>query len=193
MYMTPRQIAKQNGDNTYEGKPCKNCESTTRLVSTAACRICALDKIKKWRLANPEKALYAVRNWSVKNKDKVNSYSENWRKNNKNYDKERKRKWRNSNPEKVKAWYTDNPERYRKTSANRRAQKLRATPHWADLEKIEEIYLNCPVDHHVDHIIPLKGKRDGKHVVCGLHVPHNLQYLTAAENLSKNCHTWPDM
>lgn len=61
-----------------------------------------------------------------------------------------------------------------------RLSKINRTPSWSDLDKIKEIYLNCPYDHHVDHIIPLQGER-----VSGLHVPENLQYLPARENLSK--------
>jgi hypothetical protein len=68
----------------------------------------------------------------------------------------------------------------REKSARRRAHLLKATPRWANLEKIKQIYLNCPEGFHVDHIYPLKGKN-----ICGLHVENNLQYLTIKENLSK--------
>jgi len=61
-----------------------------------------------------------------------------------------------------------------------RASRLQATPSWANLTKIEEIYLNCPEGFHVDHIIPLNGVN-----ICGLHVENNLQYLSAKDNCSK--------
>jgi hypothetical protein len=65
-------------------------------------------------------------------------------------------------------------------TAKRRATQLNATPKWANLEKIKDIYIKCPTGYHVDHIYPLQGKNS-----CGLHVENNLQYLPAKENLSK--------
>lgn len=55
------------------------------------------------------------------------------------------------------------------------------TPKWSNALVIAEIYKNRPEGYHVDHIIPLNGK-----LVSGLHVPENLQYLTAKENLQKS-------
>ena len=54
-------------------------------------------------------------------------------------------------------------------------------PKWADIEAIRQFYMNKPQGYEVDHIIPLNGK-----MVSGLHVLENLQYLTIAENRSKN-------
>jgi hypothetical protein len=114
---------------------------------------------------------------------KKQSYRD-WRKANEDYAIQLCAEWREANREKsrqtAKAWGKENPGKKNAQNAKRKAQKLKATPTWADLKKIEEIYINRPDGYHVDHIIPLQGKN-----VCGLHVEYNLQYLPAKENISK--------
>jgi hypothetical protein len=73
-------------------------------------------------------------------------------------------------------------------SGKRRAAKLQRVPPWADREAIRAIYKRARdlteqtgVPHHVDHVLPLRGKR-----VSGLHVHQNLQIITGAENGRKH-------
>jgi len=82
--------------------------------------------------------------------------------------------------ESFKDWYINNREHHQHLT-NLRVEKIRkATPIWANLDTIKEIYKNRPEGYHVDHIIPLQGTK-----VCGLHVENNLQYLLAKDNLVK--------
>jgi len=96
-------------------------------------------------------------------------------------------RWQREHPEErravKRAWAKRNKPAINATHAKRRALKKNAIPPWADLEKIKEIYKNCPEGHHVDHTIPLVSDK-----VCGLHVEANLQYLPALENLKKRNH-----
>lgn len=59
-------------------------------------------------------------------------------------------------------------------------------------DQMKAFYLNRPEGFHVDHVVPLKGisKETGQHVVCGLHVPWNLQYLPSEENEQKWAWFW---
>lgn len=90
--------------------------------------------------------------------------------------------FRNRRRERFKKW-ADSPRGrayLRKTWSAKTARKINAEPKWVNQDELARIYKNRPDGHHVDHIVPLKGKN-----VCGLHVPWNLQYLPALENIRK--------
>lgn len=74
------------------------------------------------------------------------------------------------------------------------ARKKQATPAWADNKAILVFYHEAArltketgIPHDVDHIVPLQSR-----LVCGLHVEHNMQVLTADVNKSKGNRHWPD-
>lgn len=79
-------------------------------------------------------------------------------------------------------WATDPtcPDR----GAHRYKDVKNCRPPWVKAKDIQQVYAKCPPGHHVDHIVPIRGLIDGR-PVSGLHVPWNLQYLPAAENLKK--------
>jgi hypothetical protein len=78
--------------------------------------------------------------------------------------------------EATRKWKVENNYRGRKN-----LDYLLRRPTSADIKTLEEIYKNCPIGYHVDHIIPLKGR-----LVSGLDIPENLQYLPAKENMQKS-------
>lgn len=108
-------------------------------------------------------------------------------------------KWQQDNKERRSKialdWAKNNPGKANAQTARRRAQKLRATPAWADDFVIKEIYELAQIrgkatglDHHVDHIVPLRST-----LVCGLHCEFNLRVIPGRENESKSNRYWPDM
>lgn len=111
-----------------------------------------------------------------------------------------------ANKEKAKAsarkWAMENPERRKEIQAKNQkkslaqrayAQKKRQTiqskamPKWLteeDINIMKNLYTEASSSDgslEVDHIIPLQGK-----LVCGLHVPTNLQLLPSSDNRKKN-------
>lgn len=118
------------------------------------CKTCYDLSIKQWCVRNKEKRLAISRKFRETHIEQTRKACEKWRCNNLAYDAFRQR--------------------------TRRANLLKRTPKWTDLNKIQEIYQNCPQGFHVDHIVPLCGKN-----VSGLHVPENLQYLSAIDNIRK--------
>lgn len=137
------------------------------------CRICANEKSRKWREAHPG----AFSAWHAANREHRARYWQRWYEQNKSARSESYAKWARENKHIVNA-----------LNAKRVATKLRATPPWADSEKIREFYRRAAeltqttgVKHEVDHIYPLQGE-----LVCGLHCAANLQILTKVENIRKS-------
>jgi len=159
---------------------------------------------KKYYLKNRKKLIKLNYLYKLKNKKKIKIYNTEYQKkysiNNKEKIKNKNMLYRLNNKDKIKEYYLkyylknkDKIKKYTKEYsfknrhlrraawAKRNAIKLKATPKFANLEKIKEIYKNCPKGYHVDHIVPLNSK-----LVCGLHVEWNLQYLTPSANLTKS-------
>jgi hypothetical protein len=159
----------------------------------SACKQCACNAAKLWRETNPEiakerdrvkhekhriKRLSKMREYNLQNADKRAEIERQRYILESEKIKTRNAAYRYKNPALVQAW-----------NNGRRATERRATPEWVDYRSIAKIYelaanltFETGEKHHVDHIVPLKGKN-----VCGLHVPHNLQVITATENLKKGC------
>jgi hypothetical protein len=151
------------------------------------CRECWSVKTSAWRKKNSEKTRLYVRRSCKKAYD---ADPEKYR--------AKSRAKRLANPEQAKkivnksykktykARYQQERARLNASSAARRA----ATPKWLSAiqkAQIQEFYdvarcleTQTGIKHHVDHVHPINGK-----FLSGLHVPWNLQILTASENCSK--------
>lgn len=132
-------------------------------------RLANKDRLKKlnsdYYNANREKLLDSFRDYYIRNKEKLRA--------------------------KGKLHYENNKSLYLCYSRTRKSVIINRTPSWLtdeDYCKIQQVYKDCKyiseqtgVQHHVDHIVPLNGKD-----VCGMHVPWNLQIITAIDNLRKS-------
>lgn len=124
------------------------------------------------------------REYTARNREAAKVRAAQWYIDNKEYALQK-------NKEYSKLWKQHNKDKHCSYEGKRRATKLQATPTWLTPEQTSEIELfyslaalkqqTTNIKHHVDHIVPLQGK-----TVCGLHVPWNLQVLTASQNCSKS-------
>lgn len=121
------------------------------------CKECRNKSNRAWIKSHPEQVSVLRKQAYNLNPEKALEASRQWRRNNLAYDAFRANLYR--------------------------TRKTKQIALWADLNKIKEIYLDCPKGYHVDHIVPLKGK-----LVSGLHVETNLQHLPARENIIKKNH-----
>lgn len=145
-----------------------------------------IDRASNWRAENKSAATASSRKTNEKrrlngraksyrddNKEMLSVAVATWRKGNAARISEVGKTYRKANYEKLLA-----ADKHKNTVRYRLIGGQQLAKHYAN--QTREIYMNCPQGFHVDHIVPLKGKN-----VCGLHIPINLQYLTAIENMKK--------
>ena len=149
------------------------------------CKVCKYHKHKARYRENGAK-------WAAENRERMQELQRKWDEENRQRRIEIGREWRERNPGKSKEfcrdWAQRNKGRIAAHAAARRKRVKRATPAWADMLEIVDFYSARPEGHHVDHVIPLRGK-----LVSGLHVPENLQYLPGEMNMRKKNKFDPDV
>ena len=188
LHFVSRKNAKEHGlVKYYTGQCCKYGHMCERFTYSSTCCECH-------------------REISIKHFNKSKQYyikqSAKWKKDNPEKVKEMEKRTYYKNIGRYKQWYQDNKEKvairqkqYRKDNKGminswtrrRQADLLKRTPKWINQDLVVEIYqiahdltILTGIQFHVDHIIPLRGKK-----VSGLHVHYNLQILPFYENLSK--------
>ena len=169
MMIISRSHAKEQGLVRYfTGKPCAKGHLAERRVSNWMCIECGNEHDRNWYKNKPEKRIATASKWNKENKQKHKEHLKNWKKN--------------------------NVALVNISTTKRRIARLQRTPFWLNAGQefeMECIYKYCAalrsvgLDYEVDHMVPLQGK-----TVSGLHVPWNLQILTASENAAKGNRLW---
>ena len=175
-------------------------------------RRAAYERQRRWKAAHPDRVRESQKRTNEKRKDKKAQWlAENpgksaaYGKTYREKDRERwllvKRRFYREHAERLRAERIQYHERNREieavrareyqqknkaycaaSTAARKARQKKAMPTWVDREDIKAIYVEAMQRGlTVDHIVPIKHD-----LVCGLHVPWNLQLLSMAENCSKH-------
>ena len=159
-----RAKAKELGERFYfTGKPCKHGHISKRYTDKGTCCKCmAVD-------------------FEAKKESRLSQMKSNYEAKKPIY------------AQRMVSWRANNKHKQAVYSSKKRSEILLRTPKWLDADafaKMEEYYytanmlgMHTGVAYQVDHIVPLNGKN-----VSGLHVPWNLQILTAEENNRKKKH-----
>jgi hypothetical protein len=180
-YRTTCKTCKSLSDKNYKLNNKESCKNRDREYYLANKEKCNLNS-KRYYEENKERLLSIQRKYNDNRREFLLEYLRNYYKAKKNTEEYQR---------KYEEYYRENKSAFLDRAARRRAAKLNAIPPWLTKDHFDEIkdfYIAAKMfkiytgqDYHVDHIVPLQGKD-----VCGLHVPWNLQILTAQENLSKS-------
>lgn len=145
----------------------------------AHCKSCVSAYNKAYRAANTERIAASKKQWTIENADHKAAQD---------------RLYAQQNPEKKtlarKKWSAANPGEDKAAKAKNRAARIKRIPTWLNEDDewmIAQAYELAALRTklfgfawHVDHVIPLNGKK-----ASGLHVPTNLQVIPWLDNLRK--------
>lgn len=161
---TRKEAVAQDSTYYFTGKMCKNGHVSARFTSNKNCVMCVNARNRKRTRSGYWKDF-----GDQEYKEKKRKYAKEYVKKNKLSCEERGRRRRDI-------------ERRATCCTVEGKRKMRATYLRASLMAVE-----TGVPYQVDHIIPLLHP-----MVCGLHVPANLQIITEAENRAKANYFNPD-
>ena len=198
MQIILRKEAKALGLPRYfTGQPCKHGHIAERSTSGGGCFDCRnqyqrenrqyfkdywnknKDRAKEIWTKHNEKKKHLWPEYYAKNREKIIAYQKKYRNDPSNKEKIRQAK---------RIYREENKSYLNALKAAYKANKKGSTPDWVNHDEIAKHYDKCKrlnnqagyIKYHVDHVVPLKHKK-----ICGLHVPWNLQVITAHENCSK--------
>jgi hypothetical protein len=203
------QAKKEDKVRYFTGKPCANGHIADRNTHTGRCVECNRLRMRRYWDENPvavEKRNQMLQGYQFRNPENYAKYQEakkqKWH-TDVEYKETQKARFKQrydllcldpsylkKERQRSKEYFQNNAGIARAKRARRRTSMANATPIWlSPIQKaqITEFYeiataleAQTGIKRHVDHIVPLKAKG-----ISGLHVPWNLQILTAHENLSK--------
>ena len=198
MKIIDRETARSRGLKRYfTGAPCRRGHVCERQTSNTACIECHRQGAQESYTNNRDTALAQKREYRSRSdvRDRAKTYGAMYYERNRDKFSAHNAAYYQRNAaaiaERMRSDAGKRPDVYAERYGRRRAQKLNATPPWLTVEqRIQMLGLYrrartltklTGTKHHVDHIVPLRGK-----LVCGLHVPWNLQVIPARENMSKS-------
>jgi len=167
------------------GKPCKKCGSRDKYASNHSCIRCRQERARMFHQANPEARRDDCRRRYAEHREERREASRQWKQQNPNARREYYAQHKEKELAQNKLWRKRNHRDVIYLATKRKKRIVRATPSWANEQAIRLFYRSCPPNMEVDHVVPIGGR-----IVCGLHVPWNLQYLTPEANKKKN-NRWP--